>query len=107
MRSETAKKILSETSPETRDKVREYGELRIENDRLHSEIREFKLLVRRYFNAKDVAANPYNPFVAAEAVLQHGDFFLIFFHLKQRGQGNSLAGAASSSLGLCAHGVLS
>lgn len=52
MRSDTAKKILSETSEETKDKVREYGELRIENDRLHSEIREFKLLVREYFQTK-------------------------------------------------------
>ena len=35
--------------------------------------RDFKLLVRKYFNARDVAANPFNPFVAAEAVITEAE----------------------------------
>lgn len=70
MRSETAKQILSETSPETKDKVREYADetrnhrtkylwaceelnqVKKENNRLTTEIREFKLLVREYFQMR-------------------------------------------------------
>lgn len=65
MRSKTAKQILSETPEKVRDKVRKYGD--------HVVCRDFKLLVRRYFNAKDVAANPYNPLVATEAALMEAE----------------------------------
>lgn len=55
-------KILSETPQEVKDLVRAYGDLIIENgrliselDRLKTEHREHMLLVRKYFNARDVA----------------------------------------------------
>lgn len=35
--------------------------------------RDFKLLVREYFNARDVARNPSDPLVAAEAVFKEAE----------------------------------
>jgi len=64
MRSETTKRILSETPQEVKDAVRAYSDLKVENERLKLEIREFKLLVREYFKELSLLRN--HPTIAVQ-----------------------------------------